>query len=93
MQRKIKPSFFWWIRQIFLIMVGCFFVYFGIEVLKSSYRLNDPFSFILTFFSSNLIILISAVLVIGFLFRIKSVVEYDNAEHEDLLPPHDENQQ
>lgn len=63
------PSLFWWIRQIALTFAGCFFFYFGILVLIGAYGLNDPFSFILTFFASNLIILISAVLVFGFIYR------------------------
>ncbi len=84
-QNRLKPGIFWWIRQILLLLTGSFFVYFGIEVLKSSYRLNDPFSFILAFFSSNLIILISAVLVLGFIFRIKSVLGYKKAVPKD--PP------
>ena len=64
---------FWWIRQILLICVGCFFLIFGIHVLISAYQLNDPFSFILTFFASNFIILISGALVVGFVIRILSV--------------------
>ena len=59
----------WWIRHILLTLLGLFFVAFGIHLLISAYYLNDPFQFILTFFSSNFIILISAVLVIGFVYR------------------------
>lgn len=60
---------FWWIRQIVLTAIGCFFILFGIHILISSYRLNDPASFILTFFASNFMILISAALVVGFITR------------------------
>lgn len=60
---------FWWIRQIVLTVIGCFFILFGIQVLIASYRLNDPAYFILTFFASNLMILISAALVVGFISR------------------------
>ena len=60
---------FWWIRQIVLTVIGCFFILFGIHILIASYRLNDPASFILTFFASNLMILISAALVVGFISR------------------------
>jgi hypothetical protein len=63
------PGLFWWIRQIVLILMGCFFIFFGIQLLIAAYRLNDPFYFIMTFFSSNLIILISATLLIGFVYR------------------------
>lgn len=69
---------FWWIRQIALTAIGCFFMLFGIQILISSYRLNDPFSFILTFFASNFMILISAALVLGFIARMFSA--YRNAK-------------
>ena len=64
----------WWIKQIVLVMLGSFYLYFGVHLLISSYQLNNPFTFILTFFASNFIILISATLLIGFIYRI--VVAY-----------------
>ncbi len=63
---------FWWIKQIILILMGCFFLVFGIQLLILAYKLNNPFWFIMTFFSSNLIILISGALLVGFFFRIKA---------------------
>ena len=60
---------FWWIRQIVLMVLGCFFLFFGVLLLISAYNLNDPFWFVMTFFSSNLIILISGVLLLGFILR------------------------
>ncbi|MDZ7695410.1 MAG: hypothetical protein U5R49_00295 [Deltaproteobacteria bacterium] len=73
MQRTeaIDPMFglFWWIRQAILTVTACFFVVFGIHVLIGAYTLNDPYSFILTFFASNLMILISATLLLGFVLR------------------------
>ena len=60
----------WWIKQIFLVVLGGFYLYFGIHLLISAYQLNNPFTFILTFFASNFIILISATLVFGFAYRI-----------------------
>ena len=59
-----------WIRQIALILVGCFFLAFGIHLLISAYRLDNPFWFIMTFFASNLINLISAALLVGFVIRL-----------------------
>jgi hypothetical protein len=60
---------FWWIRQVILTLMGCFFLVFGIQLLISAYQLNNPFWFVMTFFASNLIILISAALVVGFIVR------------------------
>jgi hypothetical protein len=62
-------NLFWWIRQIVLISVSAFFLYFGIQLLVSAYKLNDPFTFLMTFFASNFIILISGALMIGFAYR------------------------
>ncbi len=61
---------FWLIRQVVLILIGAFFLYYGVQLLISSYDLKDPFIFIMTFFASNFIILISATLVFGFTYRI-----------------------
>ena len=66
-----RPNIFWWMRQIFLIFLGCFFLVFGILILVSSYQLKEPHQFIMTFFASNFIILISATLVIIFAYRMK----------------------
>lgn len=59
----------WWLQQAALILVAIFFLAFGIQILIGAYSLNDPFSFIMTFFASNLIILISLTLLIGFVYR------------------------
>jgi hypothetical protein len=64
-----KLGLFWWIRQAMLTLAACFFVVFGIYVLIGAYTLKDPYSFILTFFASNLMILISATLLLGFVLR------------------------
>lgn len=54
---------------MFVTVAAVFFMGFGFSVLSGAYRLDDPFSFIITFFSSNLIILISAVMIIAFVYR------------------------
>lgn len=61
----------WWIRQTVLSLLACFFLIFGVHLLISGYQLRNPYSFILTFFASNLIILISATLLITFAFQMK----------------------
>ncbi len=63
------PSLFWWIRQVVLVLIGAFFLVFGVQLLISAYGLGDPYTFIMTFFASNFIILISAALIIGFVYR------------------------
>jgi hypothetical protein len=74
-------NLFWWMRQIILISVGAFFLYFGIRLLISAYELNDPFTFLMTFFASNFIILISGTLIIGFAYRMFTV--YRQSKNSD----------
>jgi len=57
----------WWVIQVALALVAIFFILFGIDLLIMAYRINDPFSFIMTFFASNLIILISCTLLLIFI--------------------------
>ena len=72
---------FWWLRQIVLISISAFFLYFGIRLLVSAYELNDPFTFLMTFFASNFIILISAALMIGFAYRM--ITAYRRSRNRD----------
>jgi hypothetical protein len=62
-----SPGPLWWLKQMLLTGIACFFVYFGIAMLVGAYRLNDPYSFIMTFFGASLMILISVVMAMGFL--------------------------
>lgn len=66
--------------------VSILFLLFGIDTLISAYRLNNPIEFVMFFFSSNLIILIS---IVGLLFplariykRFRSTEYRDNGEDE-----------
>ena len=72
--RLTMTGVFWWVRQIFLCLAGCFFLLFGIHLLIAAYGLQDPFSFVMTFFASNLIILISAALLAGFVIKMVQTV-------------------
>ena len=67
--RISTSDIFWWIWQSIITLAGCFFLLFGIQLLISAYRLKDPSWFIMIFFASNLIILISATLLVGFVYR------------------------
>ncbi len=74
---KIKTIYYrylWWPWQLFLLSAAVLFLLFGFAVFIYAYRLEDPFSFIITFFSSNLIILISAVMILAFGIRIVTVL-------------------
>ena len=66
-------------RRWFLVLLGrvtlgiveVFFLLFGIYLLIMSYRLTDPLSFIMTFFASNLMILISGALLLGLVLKFR----------------------
>jgi len=63
-------TLFWWASKIFIGIVSLFFLARGIDVLISSYTLNNPLEFLMYFFSSSMLILVSAVGVIYCAFRI-----------------------
>ena len=63
------PSVLWWMCQISLLGVCAFFLLFGVYLLVGAYGLNEPFSFVMTFFASNLIILISVTIMAGLVIR------------------------
>lgn len=63
-------STYWCIRQIILILIAGFYFIFGIQLLISAYQLNEPGTFILTFYASNFMILFSGALLVGFIYRL-----------------------
>lgn len=77
------PALFWWLRHIVLLGAGMFFLLFGIQLLVLAYRLNDPFNFVMTFFASNLIILISATILAGLVIRMVTAIRWFNNENDD----------
>jgi len=68
-RRSTRPGMGWWIGQVLLTGVACFFTAFGVSLLIASYGLGDPFSFIMTFFAASLMTMISIVMVIGLVLR------------------------
>jgi len=74
---------FWLIRQVVLILIGTFFLYYGIQLLISAYDLNDPFIFIMIFFAANFIILISGTLIFAFAYRIVMAIHQSKKSHDE----------
>ena len=64
-----------------LLITSLFFLLFGIQVLRLAYQLNDPFAFVMTFFASNLMILISAALALGFAIKLKRLGKVPPTQH------------
>ena len=67
-------KYLWWTAQIVCILISLFFLVFGVDLIRGAYSLNDPFSFIMTFFAASFIILISLTLVL--VFTIKMIRVY-----------------
>ncbi len=66
----------WWIRNAVIALGSAFFLAFGIDTLLGAYRLRNAHLFIIYFFSSNFIILISLV---GLLYPILQIVAFFRA--------------
>lgn len=62
--------FIWWISKILIGIVSLFLFTKGITVLVGSYTLNNPAEFLMYFFSSSMLILVSAVGIIYSAVRI-----------------------
>jgi hypothetical protein len=63
-------TYFWWFKHAAIAILSIFFLILGVETLVASYRLPNPLNFIMVFFSSSLIILISLV---GILYPVLQV--------------------
>ena len=81
--KDIYFNYLWWIWQTVLLLVCGFFLVLGIQILIKAYELNNPFYFMMIFFSSNLIILISAVLGAGLCYRMLGVYRLINKKNGD----------
>lgn len=67
----------WWLRQCLFTLLAVFFTGFGVFQLVAAYRLDNPFAFIMAFFGASLMILISLVMTLGFLVRMRRVLRGD----------------
>jgi hypothetical protein len=70
---RIYFKYFWWVWQLIIMVISGFFLLLGIEIFIQAYRLKNPYNFILSFFASNLIILISVVILAGIIYRMIGV--------------------
>jgi energy-coupling factor transporter transmembrane protein EcfT len=76
-------KYLWYIRQIFFLSGFVFFLATGIYILLYAYRSDDPFLFVMLFFVSNFLILISLVLIAAFVYRIKKAWQSVNNKPDD----------
>jgi hypothetical protein len=76
---------YWWGKQFSIGIISAFFLVFGIDLLISSYHLNNPHEFIMCFFASNLMILISAVGVLYPTIRIFTRLKTKDTNEDDTI--------
>ena len=76
----------WWLLQVSMTLVSIFFLVFGIELFIGAYSLKDPFSFIMTFFAANFVILISLTLMVTFIIKMIRVYRHINNQTNSNQP-------
>ena len=69
-----------WVPHAVLTLIAIFFILFGVNLLYMAYQINDPFSFVMTFFASNFIILISAALLLGFILKMMAAIKKERQD-------------
>ena len=79
----------WWTVDAGSAILSIFFLFVGISLCRAAYDLNHPHQFILTFFSSNLIILISVVILLGAVLRMIGRLRHGHSPAA-LDSPHDQ---
>ncbi|MBT3177420.1 MAG: hypothetical protein HOG03_10730 [Desulfobacula sp.] len=77
----------WWLFQIIMTLLSGFFLIFGVDLMTGSYSLNDPFSFIMSFFSASFVILISLTLIISFPIKMIRVYRQINGQNDNKEKP------
>ena len=68
MEKRIS-GVYWWFGFFLLVLLAVAFLVFGIYILIISYRLQNPFIFLPTFFSSSLMILVCLSLIAGLIIK------------------------
>ncbi|MBN2179740.1 MAG: hypothetical protein JW743_09975 [Deltaproteobacteria bacterium] len=76
-------NLFWWGKQIAIGGVAVIFLVTGVNVLVASYTLTNPLEFIMYFFSSSMLILVSIVLIIYPAVRIYGRLRGESSEVRD----------
>jgi uncharacterized Tic20 family protein len=78
----MEKTFPWLATLVVLALIALFFILFGVDLLYTAYQITEPFSFVMTFFASNLIILISATLLLIFVLKIVATIRRSKDREE-----------
>jgi predicted membrane protein len=74
----------WWGKNVLIAFLSIFFLVFGVNALISAYSTKNPLVFIMYFFSSSLIILISIVGIIYPFCRIRAMLKPKKMDENDI---------
>jgi hypothetical protein len=74
----------WWGKNVLITFLSLFFLAFGVNALITAYSTKNPLEFIMYFFSSSLIILISVVGIIYPFFRIRAILKPNKMDENDI---------
>lgn len=79
-------SWLWWLKNVVIAVLSVVFLLFGIDSLTAAYRKKNVFEFIMYFFSSNMIILVSIVGIIYPFFQIRARLKPQDksTDHENI---------
>lgn len=69
---RLMGSCLWWCKNIMITVCSIFFLVFGIETLVGAFHLNNPFEFIMYFFSASLMIMVCLVGILYPAFQVHS---------------------
>ncbi len=83
-----KHLLFWLAGQVAVGLLAAFFLAFGIGTLCGAYSLTNPHEFIMYFFSSSLMILVSGVLLLSPMINIYKCFTsfHGKKEKKEILP-------
>ncbi len=68
----------WWFKIVFIGTASIFFLIFGINSMIAAYKMKNALEFVMIFFSSSLIILVSLVGIIYPVFQIHALYNHKN---------------
>jgi hypothetical protein len=73
-----------WGKNVLIAFLSLLFLAFGVDALIAAYSTKNPLEFIMYFFSSSLIILISVVGIIYPFFRIRAILKPNKMDENDI---------
>jgi len=72
------------VKDILIGVLSMFFLFWGVTLLISAYSLKNPLAFIMLFFSSNFIILVSGIGVLYAAIRLWRICKEKTDRHESI---------